>query len=109
MRTSKHTPGPWAYTLQKRNEWDLSSLASFTCGWVQSSTDEEVRANAALISAAPDMLEALELIAKHFQHPELRKVTGQNRDGTPSSVSIEMIMSTVEKIANAIRKAKGDL
>jgi type II secretory pathway component PulF len=108
MKKPKYTAGPWSFKLQKRLDSDVSSLASFTCGWVQSETDAEAEANAALISAAPEMLEALELIAKHFQYPELRKVTGQNRDGTPSSVSIEMIMSTVEKIADAIRKAKGE-
>ena len=62
---------------------------------------------ARLIAAAPEMLEALKLIAKHFQHPEIRKVTGVDSKGAPSTVSIEMVMSTVKRIAAVIEKAEG--
>lgn len=73
----KHTPGPW--TIGKDTEWSemdtrpnsvIVELKN-TCCMVLSDTDqgddnhdidEQCRANARLISAAPDMFEALEEI-----------------------------------------------
>lgn len=64
--TDKHTPGPWIVasdeTVTVRDAQD-GGIAS--CGWLKSRltgprrTSAEVHANARLISAAPDLLEAL--------------------------------------------------
>jgi len=65
---SKHTPGPWNYTMDKDRGWDFKLTADHGkteivsgCGccdspWVSCEAD------ARLIAAAPELLEALELI-----------------------------------------------
>jgi len=67
--TTKHTPGPWAYSPQKGKPghcnlaqvWrsDGKCLATLT----STKNEGEATADACLIAAAPDMLEALEKIA----------------------------------------------
>lgn len=65
-----HTPGPWTIkhgTNIMGIRWDVGHEGSVaTCGGMQSNMVEcrpESEANARLISAAPDMLAALEKIA----------------------------------------------
>lgn len=65
---SKHTPGPWNYTMDKERGWDFKLTADHGktaivsgCGccdspWVSCEAD------ARLIAAAPELLEALELV-----------------------------------------------
>ena len=65
---SKHTPGPWNYTMYKDSGWDFKLTADHGeteivggCGccdspWVSSEAD------ACLIAAAPELLEALEKV-----------------------------------------------
>ena len=67
---SKHTPGPWSYTVDKDRGWDFKLTADHGkteivsgCGccdspWVSCEAD------ARLIAAAPELLEALENIVK---------------------------------------------
>ncbi len=60
--TTKHTPGPWIVTegdnvYAKRNEGPSLPVAS--CAVSRSVTTKHRQANARLIAAAPDMLEAL--------------------------------------------------
>lgn len=62
---SKHTPGPWyADKLQDRNAYNIfqygGTSALLTIGGIGS----DVEANARLIAAAPDMLNALKLIVE---------------------------------------------
>ena len=67
MSEHKHTPGPWVtFYKPKYNEWhvslpcDDSTMRVALCpDGVIGSTVEECEANAHLISAAPEMLEAL--------------------------------------------------
>ena len=67
---SEHTPGPWSYTMDKERGWDFkvtddhgkTAIVS-GCGccdspWVSCEAD------ARLIAAAPEMLEALENLLK---------------------------------------------
>jgi len=71
MTTQKHTPGPWRYTLDTTGD-DATNLhvqagektdIVWGCGCCGSpsmdGTIEEAQANARLIAAAPDLLEAL--------------------------------------------------
>lgn len=62
---SKHTPGPWIAKGDNVYEENEPGRIAKTCG----GTDEQAAANARLIAAAPDLLEALKL-QKCFQCDE---------------------------------------
>lgn len=104
---SKHTPGPWAYELEYgQNITELPRIttvarcANYVIGLPSDypggnyrdgdpSGDEE--ADARLIAAAPDLLEALEL-ADHM-------LSGSNMDAK----------AVKNKVRSAIAKARGEL
>lgn len=72
---SKHTPGPWL-TTESTEHWgrvNVTVQAAFTANEIatawQGTTDVN-RANARLIAAAPDLLEALELMLDRFRDTE---------------------------------------
>ena len=96
---SKHTPGPWKHTYMPR----LSVIhgpngehVADTGAW-RDDEHPEMRANAHLIAAAPDLLEALELL-----HDETRDYVEINSLGDPwHNRSMKMARA-------AIAKAKGD-
>jgi hypothetical protein len=101
----KHTPGPWVLEIQKPlalstrigepiavvgGEYlyeSIEIIVGRTCDF-GSHGAEQTLANARLIAAAPDMLEALEAISERFQ--------GTFLDGFPKT-----------KLREAIAKAKG--
>ena len=69
----KNTPGPWRLVLRKDNERCFDVVAQSTISltphdfyvchlFVHTDREDESEANARLIAAAPDMLEALEFI-----------------------------------------------
>jgi hypothetical protein len=97
MKT-KHTPGPWS----------LYYYAGEVKLRIKGANDEQVAnnlkikpANAQLIVAAPEMLEALELTLEAlFQNPELNFCKGP--------LDIELF-EAISAIKYAIRKAKGEL
>ncbi len=70
---TKHTPGPWAYMEGDAARFESSrisraddrefTIALVNCEWLNKSQREQDIANARLIAAAPDLLEAL----KHHQ------------------------------------------
>jgi hypothetical protein len=67
MSAAQHTPGPWAISPEKCHYGDIATVYNTTEGWVSIHApswvnigDQKVAmANARLISAAPDLLEAL--------------------------------------------------
>ncbi len=59
---SKHTPGPWFRMDNHSTVWSDDKKSSPVC--VMASADYEANAN--LIAAAPDLLEALEGMMKCF-------------------------------------------
>jgi hypothetical protein len=68
MSESKHTPGPWnAEPMTGRGAWVKGSSgewAALSCG----DTDTTAEANARLIAAAPELLEALnKIISRHSE------------------------------------------
>jgi hypothetical protein len=64
MTDSKHTPGPWAVVDDYGMAFEIESRTS---GVARVSTaDVRAEANARLIAAAPDMLEALQLVEDNF-------------------------------------------
>ncbi len=69
MSAAQHTPGPWAVIPQKTLQGDIATVYNTPDGWVSIHAptwlnigDQQVAmANARLIAAAPDLLEALKL------------------------------------------------
>ena len=69
---TKHTPGPWILVKAPRSRtWELSAQGWKQFANVYGNTDPELNrqgeANARLIAAAPDLLEALKAIRQAFQ------------------------------------------
>ena len=68
MSETKHTPGPWRYTVRNDNGLPATlyadndgcdvDMADFCMDWVEAFCDE-AHANARLIAAAPELLAAL--------------------------------------------------
>lgn len=89
---SKHTPGPWA-TDGGDTVVAMGNQIVVTAPAPDGASREEMKANARLIAAAPDLLAALKAIFV------LR----------PAGVGANEYALTVERIANdAIAKAKGE-
>jgi len=70
MKT-KHTPGPWrvAYLDRNRQSVVMSEHIEIATCWHHSvgSIEKEMHANARLIAAAPDLLEALNAVEGAYQ------------------------------------------
>src|SRR5690625_1957633 len=97
---SKHTPGPWTFSGQKgpvgicikAQVWDSEG---YNLSVMKSTEDpEEATANARLVAAAPDMLEALNEMVISFDILDIET----------DSLQREAIRNSKE----AIKKAKGD-
>ncbi len=84
MKMSKHTPGPWSYRkVPRKQEWEIDTKRCPNLGhesWTGMSVvfgcDDYPKmgkivgeANARLIAAAPELLEALELLMKYSARP----------------------------------------
>lgn len=68
---TQHTTGPWAYTYASYTGQDGEEIPAFevhgaekVCDTVESQSRNEQEANARLIAAAPELLEALEALAE---------------------------------------------
>ena len=76
---TKHTPAPWTLehgTTQLENIWDSQGqfkIASFI--YSANGYDETANANARLIAAAPELLEALELLQMAIRSEGLLNAT----------------------------------
>lgn len=77
--SAKHTPGPWiairSIPVEGYDGWYLKAQPNHTMrgftqeiGWVNGG--DENTANARLIAAAPEMLEALKHARDQIQHPD---------------------------------------
>jgi len=102
MKTT-HTPGPW--TLDPDNfviaelDFGRQIIADPNCGIRIRDWSEEHRANARLIAAAPELLEALEI----FVRPD------RQLEKTPGGWYIfRLTGADVNQVAAAITKAKGE-
>jgi hypothetical protein len=65
MNTTQHTPGPWVYDSFGHTSFafnDNREDYSARIEWAPDMGDEEVDANARLIAAAPEMLDALQAV-----------------------------------------------
>jgi hypothetical protein len=78
---ANHSPGPWRVTDEinrfsggeviRPNKGDgIDSPVAFVCDFNRYDRDEERQANARLIAAAPELLEAARLVVEHQDHEE---------------------------------------
>ncbi len=67
MTKTKHTPAPWVLKPDPDadNRWDMVVVSDHRYIQCEGRTYEEAQANAQLIVAAPELLEALKLVMKH--------------------------------------------
>ncbi len=103
--SGKPTPGPWAinteggdsvYSTTDTTGADIVCLSPMSEGWLESAMHWP--ANAHLIAAAPDMLEALEA---------LMAVQGIDNPSESECESIESIEAAEALATAAIKKARG--
>ena len=85
---TQHTPGPWK--VRKNEPWVIAkaygNMKSVVHLNYSADPSEEQRANARLIAAAPDLLEALKLMLEDARHDR---------------VTVEVFNQTVDAIAKA--------
>jgi len=96
-----HTKGPWkvgdgTYPKSDRFVWGSDGYLIADCSDINNRTSDEERANARLISAAPDLLEALREAQAVLAGTELN----DEEDQSP----LDVVRSTVSA---AIAKAEG--
>lgn len=100
MRATKHTPGPWVYI----GNGDIVARSEKYCGGEKDiasvflTRNDEDEANARLIAAAPDLLEALQFITQDVC---------ERFDMNDPSTNLGMRMAVKEARA-AIAKATGE-
>lgn len=97
MNESKHTPGPWtAFSDEINDHTNILSIADRTRFVLSLPGRHKSEPDIRLITAAPDLLEALE-----------KAVTGYGNKGGPWSVPSEP-GAWIEMAKNAIAKARGE-
>lgn len=98
MSEAKHTPGPWK--VDKNMIRAVDPLTSIACicdvAWPLGNRQECPEANAHLIAAAPEMLDALEYLLKQCEENERNNM---NYMGVSEFAK--------ERASKAIQKAKG--
>lgn len=72
---SKHTPGPWVADIKADGSTEVWSAdySMFIAKRHQMNDRDEAKANAALIAAAPDLLEALERLVDAVNRNAVRQ------------------------------------
>lgn len=94
----KHTPAPWMYPSMSNEVMTAPSGDLKICRVYPISENDNGEANARLIAAAPELLEALEDVAATRSMMMVQQ---------PSEVQIKEILATFERVNAAIAKAKG--
>ncbi len=120
----KHTPGPWSVIDGNKdviagNKEDFCPIQGCGCcgsPWVSdakfSDTSDEAKANARLIAAAPDLLEALKIAASYMESMWFQ-IDAEYGSGSPTNDQMEKQIRSGEwpemsAIRAAIAKATGD-
>ncbi len=99
---TKHTPGPWKFSAESIDpEWSVVTTAG---GSVIANVNDrhDQPANASLIAAAPDMLEALKEALSHLDE-NARFL----RDIQAHAGKVSDAFSSADKVRAAIAKAEG--
>jgi hypothetical protein len=111
---STHAPGPWAIIPQRSPEGDIATVYGTTDGWVSIhapawtniGSGEVAMANARLIAAAPDLLEALHEVYRQLMN--LQPIIGNGLLNDRQLASIDPRIDMCIEAANcAIAKATG--
>jgi hypothetical protein len=92
---TKHTPGEWKVSSQTPCRVDTANgsiTVSWTCNFDGGKREQEAEANASLIAAAPELLEACSLLLEALRS---------------SNVSNGLIRSAEDAARAAIAKARG--
>lgn len=107
MENKKHTPGPWIISSDGKS---VRSVADIMANYRRNVVNvgkrdnaEEMSANLALCSAAPELLAALEALCAWHSHEAL---TGLPH-GAPVASWAPSFDKTVKMVHAAIAKAKG--
>lgn len=102
----KHTPGPWKYHEELGAQFSMVGNSDYVVAGIPNETwtgcEDDLpiqRANARLIAAAPDLLEALETAASHVCSLLCPSVKRTGEEWTHSK--------ECEQVRAAIAKAKG--
>lgn len=96
-----HTPAPWRAVLTKGDAIvECSDGRHFEIGDIPG--HPENRANAHLVAAAPELLDALNAAAGYFLNAKIDLETGCKR-----SAAIATIEGGLERVRAAIEKAEG--
>lgn len=107
-----HTPGPWTVALDRDtqgcNGWRIDSASRSLLAWLpwpMAVHSEEAKANAKLVAAAPDMLEALQSVFRWAMEAEAEtgKPIGEGL-GYRGKMQLPVAFSKVDE---AIRQAIG--
>lgn len=99
--TAKHTPVPWTvrstciYTADEHKDWVAS------CGNGQVARQQINKANARLIAAAPELLEAAKLVLEWYEAED-------DHSGTDFYQRMQMCRDSEDAIRAAIAKATGE-
>ena len=85
MTDTKHTPGPWVWEhwkmgLTAQNGTSVLAYYDYEGMSLHGKTEDEHEANAHLIAAAPDLLEALEAIVATWDGPKYNHFMADNID-----------------------------
>ncbi len=96
----KHTPGPWIAEINSNGDYEIR-LGSVREIYVQDSgeDDDDVKADALLISAAPEMYEALRWL--------LHLCSGISKGGDDCPVTQEEWNNAWDEAIKTVKKAEG--
>jgi len=102
--TTKHTPGPWDMDHLQHGDNLILSKSGYVIASVGGrlrAYQHQQKANAALIAAAPDLLEALIEVSDECRRMQVDLV-GTTLEGRPGTEGL-----TYQKVQAAIAKAEG--
>lgn len=101
---SKHTPGPWTYLRNPEGTRWIIDAGAFHAIAATAGYEPDNEANARLIAAAPEMLDALEAVWKYSLVIESSVRRG---DGPEQYAGVLEALRLVKEVRAAIAKAEG--
>ena len=115
---TEHTPGPWVVggpwpkisICQPEADGDPWNFITWMWDdWAVEAPDE-VKANATLIAAAPELLEACEAALEYLDHADISYANGNTHNGIDEGEHYGGIAhcSLIKELRAAIKKAKGE-
>lgn len=103
MAETKHSPGPWKLAYDKGSNRDImTNNARVATAWLAYVTPEEYHANAHLIAAAPDLLEALRELDAAIDDEALYEP-----DDDEHAKALDRLIEAQKAARAAIAKAEG--